>query len=99
VNSSKGIFVLSPELHSAGKVLADGGNTSRSIEATNGHLTSAGERGEHLAIIVRALQASAAAKRDFPSSRLTKLVASRLDMDDTDIADLKVPKVSLNNRL
>jgi len=80
-------------------VLADCGNTSRSIEATNGHLTSAGERGEHLAVIARALQSSDAAKLDFPSSRLTKLVASRLDMDDTDIADLKAPKVSLNNKL
>ncbi|SRR6266436_6543817 len=99
VNSIKGIFVLSPDLHSAGKVLADCGNTSLSIDATNGHLTSAGELGEHLAVIARALQSSDAAKLDFPSYRLTKLVASRLDMDDTDIADLKVPKVSLNNRL
>jgi hypothetical protein len=67
VNGITGIFVLSPDLHSAGKVFADCGNTSLSIEATNGPLTSAGELGEHLAIIARALQSSDAAKLDFPA--------------------------------
>ena len=79
---------MSPERPSAGKVLVDRANTLLSINATTGHLTSAGELGAHLAVIARALQSSDAAKLDFPNYRLTKLVASRLDMDETDIADL-----------
>jgi hypothetical protein len=88
VNSTKRIFALSPDLHSAGKVLVDGENTSWSIDATNSQLTSARELSEPLVLIARALQSSDAAKLDFPSYRLTKLVTSRLDMDETDIADL-----------
>ncbi len=79
---------MSPDRHSAGKVLDDGENTSWSIDATNSQLTSARELSEPLVIITRALQSNDAAKLEFPSYRLTKLVTSRLDMDDTDIADL-----------
>ena len=79
---------MSPDLHSVGKVLVDGENTSWSIDATNSQLTSARELSEPLVMITRALQSSDAVKLDFPSYRLTKLVTSRLDMDETDIADL-----------
>ena len=45
---------------------------------------------EPLRVIALALQSTARAKRQFPDYRLTRLIGARLELDDTDIAQLAI---------